>query len=115
MNNLGDFWGAKAEQIPYDKMLRILTRQAARWTTAAKQDKNAMIAVLHANYGVAYLLAIKDIATATQIRAATGIDPARFEEEILAAQDVATRKMAKLCPKYAPDPGYLTKIGGEGV
>jgi len=115
LNNLGDFWGTKAEQIPYDKMLKILTRQAARWATAANQDKNAMIAVLHANYGAAYLFAIKDIATAAQIRAATGIDPARFEEQILAAQDAATRKMAGLCPKYAPDPSYLTKIGGEGA
>jgi len=115
LNNLGDFWGVKNKPLSYEKMLKILTRQAARWSTAAKQDENAMIAVLHANYGAAYLLAIKDIATAAQIKAATGIELSRFEEQILAAQDAATRKMAGLCPKYAPDPTYLTKIGGEGV
>ena len=36
-----------------------LVRQAARWSTAAKQDKNSMIAVLHANYGAGYLWALK--------------------------------------------------------
>ena len=38
-----------------------LVRQAARWSTAAKQDNNSMIAVLHANYGAGYLWALKDI------------------------------------------------------
>ena len=32
-----------------------LLRQTARWSTAAKQDNNSMIAVLHANYGAGYL------------------------------------------------------------
>ena len=45
-----------------------LTRQAARWSTAAAQDDSPLIAVLHANYGAGYLWALKDIATAKQIK-----------------------------------------------
>ena len=96
------------------KILQILIRQSSRWSTAAKQDKNSMIAVLHANYGAGYLWALKDIASTEQIKAATGVDILKLEREIVGIQDEATQKMAKLCPKYAPEPSYLTKLGGEG-
>ena len=65
-----------------NKVINVLVRQASRWATAAKQDKNSMIAVLHANYGAGYLWALKDIATTEQIKAATGIDMLKFEREI---------------------------------
>ena len=91
-----------------------LVRQSARWATAAKQDKNSLIAVLHANYGAGYLWALKDIAKTDDIEEATGIDILKFEEEIINTQDTATKYMAKLCPEYAPEPSYLTKIAGEG-
>jgi hypothetical protein len=90
-----------------------LVRQSARWATAAKQDKNSMIAVLHANYGAGYLWALKDIAKTEDIEEATGIDILKFEAEIVNTQDTATKYMAKLCPEYAPEPSYLTKIAGE--
>lgn len=98
---------------PLHKIIKTLLRQAARWSTAAAQDDNSMIAVLHANYGAGYLWALKDIATDDQITRATGIDVIKFRDEIIKVQDYATMKMAKLCPKYAPDKTYLTNIGGE--
>ena len=89
-------------------------RQAARWATAAKQDKNAMIAVLHANYAQGYLIALSDIATDNQIKSATGLDVLKFIQEITNVQDAATKHMARLCPEYAPTQTYLTKVAGEG-
>jgi hypothetical protein len=91
-----------------------LVRQAARWSTAAKQDNNSMIAVLHANYGAGYLWALKDIINTNTIEKKTGIDMMKFENEIIKIQDNATKTMAKLCPEYAPEPSVLTKIAGEG-
>ena len=91
-----------------------LIRQAARWSTAAKQDNNSMIAVLHANYGAGYLWALKDIINNNIIEKKKGIDIMKFENEIIKIQDEATKKMAKLCPKYAPKPSYLTSLAGEG-
>ena len=95
-------------------IINILIRQASRWTTAATQDENSMVAVLHANYGAGYLWALKDIASSEQIEAASGINLAEFEKEIVRVQDMSTKKMAELCPEYAPEPSYLTKLGGEG-
>tara|TARA_B110001450_G_scaffold172419_1_gene160830 strand:+ start:175 stop:576 length:402 start_codon:yes stop_codon:yes gene_type:complete len=91
-----------------------LIRQAARWSTAAKQDKNAMISVLHANYGAGYLWALKDIIKTDMIEKKTKINMIEFEGEILKIQDEATQNMAKLCPEYAPKPSYLTHLAGEG-
>jgi hypothetical protein len=110
---LSDYPIKKARPVP-GHVLDTLVRQAARWSTAAQQDENSMIAVLHAYYGAGYLWALQDIATSSEIEKAVGIDWKKFKSEIVGVQDVATKKMAKLCPKWAPDPTYLSKIGGEG-
>lgn len=96
------------------KNIQTLVRQAARWSTAAKQDDSSMIAVLHANYGTGYLWAVKDIATDDQIAKAAGIDIRKFENEIIKIQDQATVRMSQLCSDYGPEPSYLTTLGGEG-
>lgn len=96
------------------KNIQTLVRQAARWSTAAKQDDSSMIAVLHANYGAGYLWAVKDIASDDQIAKAAGIDIHKFENEIIKIQDHATVRMSQLCSEYGPEPSYLTTLGGEG-
>jgi hypothetical protein len=90
-----------------------MARQAARWSTAADQDKNPMIALLHANYGAGYLWAMQDIATSSEIEKATGMDWKQFRAAILAAQDNATRRLASLCPGFSPQQTYLTRIARE--
>uniref|UniRef100_A0A6C0BWL0 Uncharacterized protein n=1 Tax=viral metagenome TaxID=1070528 RepID=A0A6C0BWL0_9ZZZZ len=96
------------------KNIQTLVRQAARWSTASKQDDSSMIAVLHANYGAGYLWAVKDIATDDQIEKAAGINIRKFENEIIKIQDEATVRMSQLCSEYGPEPSYLTALGGEG-
>ena len=96
-----------------DGPLIIMARQAARWSTAAEQDQNPMIAVLHANYGAGYLWAMQDIATSSEIEKATGMDWKQFRTAILAAQDKATRRLASLCPGFSPRQTYLTKVARE--
>ena len=97
----------------YD-IIKILTRQAARWSIAASQDENILIAVLHANYGTGYLWALKDIATEDQIRKASGIDMIKFTKNITDIQDYVTKRAVIQCPNYNIGSGYLAKIAGEG-
>lgn len=96
------------------KVIKSLLRQSARWTIAARQDENPLIAVLHANYGAAYLWALKDNFTTDMIEEAAGIDIVRFKKDIVETQDNVTRKMSAICPGYAPPRTYLTDISGEG-
>tara|TARA_Y100000389_G_scaffold94059_1_gene90706 strand:- start:2534 stop:2938 length:405 start_codon:yes stop_codon:yes gene_type:complete len=98
-----------------NESIKTLIRQASRWSTAAKQDKNIMIAVLHANYGAGYLWALKDIATSEQIHEASGIDLIKFEEEIIKIQDEVNKRMFIECPSYGPPRSYLTQLAGESL
>ena len=76
-------------------------RGSARWALASKQDKSPLVAVLHANYGCAYLWALKDVFNDYEIKSATGIDVIEFQNKITDIQDNATKRMTKLCPAYA--------------
>jgi hypothetical protein len=97
-----------------NKSIEKLVRQSARYATAAQQDKSPVIAVLHANYGAAYLHALKDIATESQIHNATGIDVKKFKEHIMNVQDMVTKKTTESCPEFAGNVDvYLAEIGGE--
>jgi hypothetical protein len=97
-----------------NKSIEKLVRQSARYATAAQQDASPVIAVLHANYAAAYLYALKDIATDSQIHNATGIDVKKFKEHVTNVQDMVTRKTSEKCPDFVGEVDiYLAQIGGE--
>jgi hypothetical protein len=92
-------------------IIKKLLRQASRWSIAAEQDELPMVAVLHANYGTAYLWSLKEISTNDEIEKITGVDMFIFEKEITRIQDEATRKVYKACPQYGPElSSYLVKL-----
>lgn len=96
------------------KNINTLTRQAARYATAAQQDQSPIIATLHANYATGYLNALKDIATPRQIHQNTGIDVKKFEEHILNVQDMVSKKVVQACPEFAGEVDlYLSTIAGN--
>ena len=98
------------------KSIEKLVRQSARYATAAQQDSSPVIAVLHANYASAYLYALKDIATESQIHNATGIDVKKFKEHVTNVQDMVTRKTSEKCPEFVGEVDiYLAQIGGEAA
>jgi hypothetical protein len=80
--------------------IKILFRQANRWSNASQQDKNPLIATLHANYGVGYLLALRDLYNDDEISKITGVDSRTFSNKIVSIQDKATKNMVKLCPEH---------------
>lgn len=90
-----------------------LVKQSARYATTAQQDTSPMTALLHANYAVSYLNALKDIATDNQIHNATGIDVKKFKEHIMNVQDMVTKKTSDTYPEIMGHVDmYLTGIGG---
>ena len=96
------------------ELIKKLVRQTARWSTAAIQDDNPIIAVLHANYSTGYLWALKDIATDQEIYDSTGLDIIKFKQKIIDIQDKSTRRVSKACPDFLGDiDEYLLKVGGD--
>ena len=99
-----------------NKAIEKLVRQSARYAVAAQQDESPVIAILHANYAAAYLYALKDIASESQIHNATGIDVKKFKEHVTNVQDMVTRKTSEKCPDFVGEVDiYLAQIGGEAA
>ena len=97
-----------------ERIIRTLIRQTARWSTAAAQDKSPLISVLHANYGMGYLMALQSVATQEQNKQVTNINMQKFETEILNQQDKSTLIAAKNCPNYTKYLNtYLARIAKE--
>ena len=86
-----------------DKQIRILYRQTARYAVASTQDESSVIKTLHANYAMGYLMALKDIATATDFKRATGTDLTLFESKITRIQDSSTVNLVSECQDLIPD------------
>jgi len=97
------------------RIISRIMRGSARWALASKQDKSPLVAVLHANYGCAYLWALKDVFNDYEIRSATGIDVIQFQNKITDIQDTATKRMTNLCPTYASgiQDTILSDIAGQ--
>jgi len=109
------FFNPLKENYTNRNKIKKLIRQAARWSHAARQDNNNLIAVLHANYGAGYLWALKDIFTEKEINNIIGSEEKRkkFEKEIIDIQDKMTKKAVKDCPNYAGTIDFLSSLGGE--
>lgn len=97
----------------HDEVVRRLVRQAARWTVAAEQDENPLIAVLHANYGMATWEGLRQIASDHEIAHYSDVDPVAVQAHITAVQDWAVRRFAPYVPEMMPD-SPLAVIAGEG-
>ena len=92
-----------------------LVRQTSRWSHASRQDKDNLIAVLHANYGAGYLWALKDLFSDTEIEEVIDSKELRekLEAKVIEIQDKATKNAIKDCPQYAGAIDFLSKLGGE--
>ena len=85
-----------------DETIRLLYRQAARYSVASMQDASEVIQVLHANYAMGYLLALKDLATGEDFERVTGEDLLVFERKIARIQDEATKRLVGDRPDLVP-------------
>lgn len=85
-----------------DRAIRTLYRQAARYMVASLQDESEVIQVLHANYAMGYIMALRDITTDTEFRRATGEDLDAFEHKLAVAQDIATKRLVGTRPDLVP-------------
>ncbi len=95
------------------EIARSLFLQMSRWSTAATQDENPVIAVLHANYGVGYMMALQSIAGNEELERMIGVSDLRsLFREVERIQHDATRKLVRTCPGVAPK-SVLAKYGAE--
>jgi len=93
--------------------IRILIRQASRWAVAAEQDANPLIRVLHANYAMAFVAALRQVASDDFVIRETGVDPQELETYVGQLQDWAVQSFAPYVPEMIPQ-SPLVHLAGEG-
>ena len=93
--------------------IRTLMRHAARWAIAAAQDREPVIRVLHANYAVGYMLALREVASDVEVFELTGYNPYDLFVQLLEVQDEAMQIAMERCPNLIPSPQWLAEIAGE--
>ena len=104
----------RRDSVDFETIIKTLVRQIARWSIAAQQDSNPIIALLHANYGAGYLWAIKDIATHEQVQRITGVDLTKLTTEVVKIQDNATKNLVQKCKLHNGTMNqYLKTIAQE--
>jgi hypothetical protein len=79
-----------------------LIRQVYRWHIASTQDENPIIKMLHSNYAVGFIEALKEIASGDEIKKITGLNIFELEKEAIAEQDKALAMFVKTCPQLIP-------------
>jgi hypothetical protein len=113
------YFYTKKDIFNYNKsyIIQRILRGSARWSIASKQDKSPLIAVLHGNYGAAYLWALKEVFNDNEISLAMGkdFDIIDFQKRVTDIQDFSTKRMVKLCPEYTSgiDDKVLSVIAGN--
>lgn len=102
-------WYSRSYKSANDDVINTLYRQAARYTVASLQDESEVIQVLHANYGMGYLLALRDISSESDFKRVTGEDLDTFHRKVSVAQDLATQRLIRGRPDLVPleDPSLL--------
>lgn len=97
-------WTWWTGRVPDDKLMQInrLIRQTYRWYIAAAQDTNPVIKMLHSNYAVGYLDALRLLASDEEILGATGMNIRDVQKNILKMQDASLLEVYKACPAILP-------------
>ena len=86
-----------------DEQIRVLYRQTARYAVASTQDESPVVRMLHANYAMGYLMALKDIVQPEQFYRVTGVDLNTFERKVAHIQDTATLDLVTNSPNLVPE------------
>lgn len=100
----------KNDSEKFNSAVKILITQASRWAIASNQDQNPFIANLHANYGVGYVSALRQVASDQEIKKIANIDAKEFEDKITNYQRRASQKLIKECPKIIPKNSELVYL-----
>ncbi len=82
-----------------------LVNQATRWTISASKDTNPLPQIMHANYAVATVLALRLLGKDDEIKRMLGIEAAKLDQltqSAMSIQDAAAKRIVAACPIMAP-------------
>lgn len=107
------FWGAAASTETarpskrFERRLQGLMSEAAQWSAASAQDTNALLALVHATYGVAYLNVARSLASDADIERHCNLRLDEFAGQLTNTQQSAMRNVTGQCKSLAA-PGLAS-------
>jgi hypothetical protein len=97
------------------EIVKKIFHQMSRWSTASTQDVNPIVKVLHANYGVGFMMALQSITSDEALEKILEVNNIRgLFSEVENIQHKATIELVKKCPVVAPTT-MLAKYDSEGI
>ena len=97
------------------KQTDTLLKAANKWAMMAEQDGNAVMALMHINYGKAYVTALRRILSDDQIQKAHhGVDMVDLEAKMDTIQQKVISKIAEQAPDLMPDGEFAVRTGWLG-
>ena len=98
-----------------DRAIKDLVKSASQWTARSAQDSNALIALMNANYAMAYMNMARSVGSDTDIERVTGAAVDELLRDVESTQASAVQRLTVMCPSVAPaglaaaHSGWLSK------
>lgn len=90
---------------------RDIVKQAAQWSTQAQQDKNPLLALIHANYAVASMTTLRGVLPDKDIERIARVKPGELIALTRAQQAEHVRRLTNLCPGLSVE-GTVGSVAG---
>lgn len=97
------------------RALKDLVKSSAQWATRSVQDTSPLVALMNANYAMAYLNVARSVGSDADIEKHTGAAVDELLNDVEATQTNAIQRLALACPAITPQglsavhTGWLSK------
>ena len=93
------------------RQIKHVLSEAARWQAMCQQDQNVAMALMHANYAVAYVNVVRQLMTDENIRNSAGVNMQEFVMQLHETQQRCLQALSQICPAVQPDNQYAMTTG----
>lgn len=103
--------GAASPQQAASETAGRMLRAARKWNTAATQDKNDLLALMHHGHAKAYLHAVRDMMPDGEIARVYSVDAKKLLQSIEKTEQKLYRRIAQKSPGLVPKGETNVKTG----
>ena len=100
-------------QVPRELLdkAHIMLRGCNKWALAAKQDSNALMALMHVCYAKAYAETLRRLVTDQHIKRVYHVDMGVLQQKLDALEHSVLAKLSREAPALLPNSDFAIRIG----
>jgi hypothetical protein len=93
------------------KTAQKLIKRSMTWHALSEQDTNAMFALTHANYALAYARVAKNLGKRQDVEQVTHLNLEEWIQTLEINQDRMMQRVVHECPNLAPETAFRSITG----